>query len=260
MSEELKAMRELAGQFCEPWTLEEVAKAEIVSSGMKEVAEYILALESTLAKREAVPDLWLYHWPKTGQRSISKRRLEPGVGAGDEYACYRADDGVHELAREYDDYGLRWNGIAKREAVAEVAAYRIVNPDSGTTITTDGALYEAAKAAGMRVDWLGVIGGIPGTLAASQQAAVSRVHNHGDGTVVPATVSHATLESVLAPQQAAPNQPQTGCAWTPAKPDACPYCSGEECGLCGVDPATKCEHGHIDRHQRPQQAAKGEGT
>lgn len=56
---------------------------------------------------------------------------------------------------------------ARPQAVPEVVAYRIVNHDSGTTVTTDGSLYEAAKAAGMRVDWLAVVGGIPGTLAAS---------------------------------------------------------------------------------------------
>lgn len=58
--------------------------------------------------------------------------------------------------------------------VPEVVAYRIVNHDSGTTITTDGLLYEAAKVAGMRVDWLAVVGGIPGTLAASGRQGGAR--------------------------------------------------------------------------------------
>lgn len=63
--------------------------------------------------------------------------------------------------------GSKWGNpkfgcAAAKPEPAEVVAYRIVNPDSGATVTTDGELYECAKRAGMRVDWLGVVGGIEG--------------------------------------------------------------------------------------------------
>jgi len=72
----------------------------------------------------------------------------------------------------------------------------------------------------------------------------------------------ARYAMLAASQQAAKRPELADCKWTPETPDACPYCAGEACRLCGPDPLVPCEHDCVDRHQREasQQAAKGEGT
>lgn len=45
-------------------------------------------------------------------------------------------------------------------AVPDVVAYRIHWPYGEPDVTTDAGLYEYAKWAGHKVDWLGVVGGI----------------------------------------------------------------------------------------------------
>ncbi len=49
-----------------------------------------------------------------------------------------------------------------------------------------------------------------------------------------------------------PEEPQyLECTWTPDTPDACPYCSGEACNICGPYPSSPCDHDSLERHCIP---------
>lgn len=39
------------------------------------------------------------------------------------------------------------------------------------------------------------------------------------------------------------------CKWSEDETDACPFCSGEACNVCGDHPATPCEHDSLERHR-----------
>lgn len=39
------------------------------------------------------------------------------------------------------------------------------------------------------------------------------------------------------------------CRWTPDDPDACPFCAGEACNICGDHPTEPCEHDSLERHE-----------
>lgn len=73
---------------------------------------------------------------------------------------------------------------------------------------------------------------------------------------------HVTLHPVApaATQVPAPNAEPARtrgwapCTWSVATPDACPYCSGRACNLCGAgcwSQVRDCQHDSIDRHAAP---------
>lgn len=48
-----------------------------------------------------------------------------------------------------------------------------------------------------------------------------------------------------------PEERYLDCVWTPDTPDACPYCAGEACNICGNSPAIPCDHDSLERHRIP---------
>lgn len=53
---------------------------------------------------------------------------------------------------------------------AEVVAYRIHYPGGAKRLTEDGDVYEHEKRAGLKIDWLGVVGGIDAAIAKHKES------------------------------------------------------------------------------------------
>jgi len=52
---------------------------------------------------------------------------------------------------------------------AEVVAYRIHYPGGAKRLTEDGDVYEHEKRAGLKIDWLGVVGGIDAAILSATE-------------------------------------------------------------------------------------------
>jgi len=87
----------------------------------------------------------------------------------------------------------------------------------------------------------------------------------GDSVFMPLTTRVCNLfRKTASAAQPAPEvqteiiEPRTmvECTWTEATPDACQFCAGAKCALCGAGMSGFrgfCEHGSWERHQLPEQ-------
>lgn len=52
-------------------------------------------------------------------------------------------------------------------------------------------------------------------------------------------------------REAEPEIQYLDCTWAADTQDVCPFCAGESCNICGLNPAIPCDHDSLERHRIP---------